>query len=326
MVVADGVLLLEETLLPQEQRCGIENRSTRGVSAGDYENKGGPNGATCGRAPQGQTLIGALMERWANHRVPLPAKRHYLMATENWRILPRNIDEDDGRAVKPLFATNALWNETKVFARMLYKAKNQHRTTKYFHIFQQLHRSLKRLARLERWLDLHYEADRRELVFIGYVDVTRMLVKNARADCVRVGAECEADLERQFFVSLMRLAQAAAARIFMLLGELDAAMQAVYAECVRKASFEAREQLKAHGLPEISSLPEATAIRASVISKRAPVNLEKDVSVPKKHRSLKADKTKPASPSVVVSSAKKSQKEQIKTASDEIDEIFKDFI
>lgn len=246
------------------------------------------------------------------------------MATESWRILPVDIDEDDGRAVKPLFATNALWNETKVFARMLYKAKNQHRTTKYFHVFQQLHRSLKRLMRLERWLDLHYEADKRGLTFIGYVDVTRALVKKARADCVRVGTECEADLERQFFVSLMRLAQAAASRIFMLLGELDSAMQALYAECVRKASFEAREQMRARGLPEIGSLPEATVIRASTTTKRAPVNLEKDTANPKRHKPLKT--AKPALLSTTLPSAKVSPKEQIKTASDEIDEIFKGFI
>lgn len=59
----------------------------------------------------------------------------------------------------PLFPGSVhVWNESKILARIMYKTRNQHRSTFYYHKFQAIMRSLKQLLRVELHLQECFES------------------------------------------------------------------------------------------------------------------------------------------------------------------------
>lgn len=51
----------------------------------------------------------------------------------------------------------ALWNESKILARLMYKNRHQHRAALYYRKFQKILRDMKALAKLEIVLQTQYE-------------------------------------------------------------------------------------------------------------------------------------------------------------------------
>lgn len=59
----------------------------------------------------------------------------------------------------PLFPSSIhVWNESKILARIMYKTRNQHRSTFYYHKFQAIMRSLKQLLKVELYLQECFES------------------------------------------------------------------------------------------------------------------------------------------------------------------------
>lgn len=244
----------------------------------------------------------------------------------DFTIFPSDIDSKKDVSFTPLFPTNALWNETKLLHRIIYKSHNQHRPTKYFHLFCQLQRSLERLSRLEHWLNAKARKvkHRYGLMFLGYLNQTRSLIEQGRCDCKRVFEISRAHKDSESFLALMTAMEAISARIYMLLKELDSCIQTLYAECLRKAEQDVKKECKKHNLPQIKDLTHVKEGKVIIPSTSVPAKRKERVDLQVAVTKI----VKKAKKATTVSKQEGKPQPPVKpsTTINEIDEIFKDFI
>lgn len=104
--------------------------------------------------------------------------------------------------------TIALWNESKLLARLLYKTKNQHRAGLYYHRLQQVMRVLKCIAREEIYLQACWEMG------VEYsVDGMRLLCVKLKKDCGKAYILLEHVYSETYFVPLAVTGMAMVSRL-----------------------------------------------------------------------------------------------------------------
>ena len=78
---------------------------------------------------------------------------------------------DPGR-LSDVVMSVALWNESKILSRLMYKVRNQHRSSRHYHCMQQVFRHLRALLRLELALGDAKEGGQRPVLLS---EVTKLL-------------------------------------------------------------------------------------------------------------------------------------------------------
>ncbi|PJF17218.1 hypothetical protein PSACC_02969 [Paramicrosporidium saccamoebae] len=104
--------------------------------------------------------------------------------------------------------TIALWNESKLLARLLYKTKNQHRAGLYYHRMQQVMRVLKCMAREEVYLQACWETGAEYSV-----NGMELLCAKLKRDCGKAYILLEHVYSEAYFVPLAVTGMAMLARL-----------------------------------------------------------------------------------------------------------------
>lgn len=209
-------------------------------------------------------------------------------------LLP-TLDPDLAQSAVAIFATNALWNEVKIFNRLIYKMHNQHRSAIYFKKLLGVQRCLEHLDFMEKWLEYQPVMERSTIEYLHRLQQTDLLSKETRRRMISVGREVRRLVKASFFLPLMTVILGCLARINILLEIFEQEdLGNFYAECVRKMS-DRTQRLRDAGLPipDLSSIKTRKPIAGS---KRAVRDLdpgslfEKPVDLKKKRKLAENEK------------------------------------
>lgn len=204
---------------------------------------------------------------------------------------PADISQTDAEKeeFRPIFATNAMWNEFLLFQRLIYKMNNQHRPCQYFKWMQEIQRYMRHLSRLERWLERHHVENRGSLHFVATLNTCKKLIEFILFRSKRLAVFVKGAVEKAYFLNTMQVIYGCLCRMTVLLRELSDEIDAQFAESVRKRTF-AMSEMEAKGLPKPSQTA-PTPRKQLPMRKRTSKNDGEDDSkekapiiLPKKHK------------------------------------------
>ena len=171
-------------------------------------------------------------------------------------------DPTPNAPTRQLFALNPLWNEAKILERLIYRSRNQHRSTRYFKLSQHVQRLLKRLARLVHWLELVYNRRKGSFIYLAYINQgIKLLEEVLRPVLRRLFLIVYEQNQKGYFGAMMRMLIGMSARMDFLVCELTPQFKLLYDCCWEECSEEVREECKE--LPKGNPLPpDAARIKA----------------------------------------------------------------